>query len=175
MSVRYLLLVLVVAVLASACGQTTNRGAEPERAGSIATRTACPSQVLYRASALAPIRTVLNAAERQLSRQRTQTQGTWYRLTPRNAPIVHVEQLAVGQMALDESTPGLLRVHRVAAKQCGERLAQASWAIHYDTPVAAIAGPGAFRFFVKTRRGWRFWGTWCGAGHSKGWRLRYCI
>jgi hypothetical protein len=58
---------------------------------------------------------------------------------------------------LDATQPGLVRMHRAAARQCGERIAQASWAIHYWIPVSVIVNTGAGTFIVKTKTGWRFW------------------
>lgn len=134
-----------------------------------ATRATCPGHVLYRASALASIQGVLHAAQRVLARQTIDSQGTTYRLTPRNAPIDYLQQLGT-----DRTLPGAA-IHRVAAKLCGEQVAQASWAVHYELPVAVIAGSAGFPFFVKTRSGWRFWGYWCGAGRSAAWGRQNCI
>jgi hypothetical protein len=135
--------------------------------------------VLYRASYYAPIGQVLHAAQRALARETLNSQGTLYHLTPRNAPIDLVEHgLAYDEKSMvlfNRATPGALKILRAAEAQCGRRLAEASWVIHYDIPVSVIAGPGTYVFFVKTRSGWRFWGNWCGAGQSRAWRRQNCI
>jgi hypothetical protein len=137
-------------------------------------RRGCPHAVLYDASSLASVKQVLLAAQRLLARQRYGSQGTVYRLTPRNAPIDEVLRLAVLHGPLDETQPGLVRIHRAAARQCGELAAQASWAIHYGIPVSVIASAGGWTFIVKTKAGWRFWGNWCGAGKHRRWQNTYC-
>jgi len=109
-----------------------------------------------------------------LARQRYASQGTFYRLTPRNAPIDEVFRLAAFHSLLDETQPGLVVLHRAAARLCGERTAQASWAIHYSIGVSVIANAAVWTFFVKTKRGWRFWGDWCGAGKRRKWRNSHC-
>jgi hypothetical protein len=123
---------------------------------------------------LAPVKQVLVAAQEFLARQRYASQGTTYRLTPQNAPIDEVFRVASYRSPLDTTQPGLVRMHRAAARQCGERIAQASWAIHYWIPVSVIANTGAWTFIVKTKTGWRFWGNWCGAGKPRSWRAHYC-
>jgi hypothetical protein len=42
-------------------------------------------------------------------------------------------------------------------------------------PESVIANTGVYPFFVKTKRGWRFWGDWCAAGQSPAWRRKNCI
>jgi len=123
-----------------------------------------------------PISAVLHAAEQQLARQTMNTQGTVYHLTPGNALIDFIEWLGSGVLGhpLDETFPGLLAVYRAGVSACGESTTQASWAIHYSVRVSVIAGAGGWRFFVKTRRGWLFWGNWCGADKSLKWRNTYC-
>ena len=123
---------------------------------------------------MAPVKQVLLAAQRLLARQRYGSQGKIYRLTPRNAPIDEVFRAAVLRGPLDETQPGLVMIHRAAARQCGEPTAQASWAIHYWIPVSVIANAGGWTFIVKTKAGWRFWGDWCGAGKPRKWRNTYC-
>ena len=137
-------------------------------------RGGCPRAVLYDASSVAPVKQVLLAAQRLLARQRYGSQGKIYRLTPRNAPIDEVFRAAVLRGPLDETQPGLVMIHRAAARQCGEPTAQASWAIHYWIPVSVIVNAGAWTFIVKTKAGWRFWGDWCGAGKPRKWRNTYC-
>jgi hypothetical protein len=175
-AVRRLLLLLTLAALAAGCASTSGR---QRSQAPVSSATDCPHGVLYRASTLAPIREVLGAAQRLLARETLNSQGTIYHLTPKNAPIDLVEHgLAYegeSNVILNRAAPGALKILRVGEAQCGLRTAQASWAIHYQIPVSVIAGPGAFPFFVKTRRGWRFWGNWCGAGRSKTWRRQYCV
>lgn len=104
------------------------------------------------------------------------TRGTLYHFTPRNAPIDFIEALfipAVGH-PLDQTIPGLLPIYRAGVSDCGTMATQASWAIHYNINVSDIAGAGGWRFFVKTRQGWRFWGYWCGTDRSLKWRGTYC-
>lgn len=150
---------------ATACGASSVH----RQAQTPSSRTGCPQHVLYRASALASIHGVLNAAQRVLARQTTMSQGTTYHLTPRNAPIDYLQQLGT-----DRTLPGAT-LRRVAAKLCGEQVAQASWAVHYDLPVAVVAGLAGYPFFVKTRSGWQFWGWWCGAGRSSAWGRQNCV
>jgi hypothetical protein len=136
----------------------------------------CPTDVVGRDSMLAPVAEVLRAAQGELARMTLNTQGTVRHLTPRNAPIDFIERLATfGRAApLDKRVPGLVVTHRAAALACGEAMAQASWAIHYDLPFSLIAGQGGWQFFVKTGAGWRSWGNWCGAGQTRAWRSTYC-
>jgi hypothetical protein len=172
------LLLLVVAAGAAACGSMQSRSStrqdrSPTRGAPFGVE--CPSGVLVRASILAPVSSVLHAAQRVLARQTITSQGTTYHLTPRNAPIDQVEQLAISHLERDRAVAGRVAIHRVAAAACGEKIAQASWAIHYQVPVSVIAGPGSFPFLVKTKAGWRFWGYWCGAGRTKAWRQKNCF
>ena len=136
----------------------------------------CPRQVDYEGSAQAPVAAALRAAQRILARGTINSQGRVYRLTPRHAPIDLIARIAiVGGSPLDRTVPGLLAIHDVAAKACGSRVAQVSWAVHYELPVSIIAGSAGYPFLVKIRGGWRFWGYWCGAGRSVAWRRRNCI
>jgi len=132
--------------------------------------------VLLAESSKASIADVLRAAERQLARETINSQGRIYHLTPRNAPITLLERIAtIGNGSpLDQRVPGLGAVHRAAVSACGIAIAQASWAIHYEIPIAVIAGLGPYPFFVKTRSGWRFWGSWCGADKPRQWRNSNC-
>jgi hypothetical protein len=174
--------ILVIAIGSAGCGTTS--GAQPSgpvtpsrpvlATPMAADRGACPRAVLYVASTVAPVKQVLLAAQRLLARQRYSSQGTVYRLTPRNAPIDEVFRTALIGTPLDETQPGLIAIHRAGARLCGERTAQASWAIHYWIPVSVIVGTGAWTYIVKTRTGWRFWGNWCGAGKPRNWRNAYC-
>jgi len=169
-------------VLASAaCGTdasppTPARDASSARADYVKReRASCPQGVLARESVLAPISEVVRAAQRLLARQTIHRQGTDYRLTPRYAPIDYVARISiVGTGTHDQMVPGLLTLHRAGVVACGEGVAQASWAIHYDITVA-MAGFGGWRFFVKTTTGWRFWGNWCGASKSRQWRKTNCF
>jgi len=175
-SSRAITLFVFVLLLATACGATV--APSPTRATALG-GASCPKGVLYRASNIAPVSDVLRAAQRTLARGTLNSQGTIYRLTPRNAPIDLVAHgLAYEDSSMknfNRATPGALTILRAGEKQCGRRLAEASWVIHYDVPVSVIAGPGVYVFFVKTRSGWRFWGKWCGAGQPKAWRRQYCI
>jgi hypothetical protein len=166
---RRLVGLLVVALLlaGTACG-ASSVSREPRSASADA--TACPRHVLYRASALASINGVLHAAQRVLRRETLEFQGTRYHLTPRNAPIDYLQRLETIPI---RTVPGAA-LRRLAAKLCGAKVAQASWALHYELPISVIAGQGGYLFFVKTRGGWRFWGYWCGAGHTPGWGRANC-
>jgi hypothetical protein len=167
---RLALLLVIVAHGAVAASSADSRSTGQARA-------LCPKGVLADESRRAPVSVVLRAAQRQLAHRRFESQGQSYDLTPNHAPIDFIERVVtLGNGApLDETVPGLLSVHRVAASTCGERTAQASWAIHYPITVAIIAGLGGYNFFVKTRDGWRFWGDWCGATKSAQWRKKYCF
>jgi hypothetical protein len=161
-------LIILAALVAVAAGFAVARG-------SATAHSRCPQDVLPNASATAPVGRVLQAAQRQLANQVIHVQGRRYHLTPRNAPINFIAQIAIANSpAYDERIPGLLALHRFAARACGEQTAQASWAIHYDLPVGIIAGGGAYTFFVQTRSGWRFWGSWCGVLKSPKWRRANC-
>jgi hypothetical protein len=138
-------------------------------------RQPCPKRVLVRASQIASVSEVLQAAQNLLARQAINSQGTIYRLTPRNAPIDYVARVATSGTVFDQTIPGLLGLHRAAAAACGAATAQASWAIHYNVPVSVIAGSGGFPFLVKTAHGWTFWGSWCGANRSRTWRTSRCF
>ena len=173
--------VVAMAITSASCGSTrTPRTLTPGADTSLASHTpaasrrACPRGVLYEQSTVAPVKQVLLAAQALLARQQYGSQGTTYRLTPRNAPIDELFRTATLGGPEDATQPGLIRLHRAAERQCGERIAQASWAIHYSIPVSVIANAGAWTFIVKTRRGWRFWGNWCGAGKPRRWRTYYC-
>jgi hypothetical protein len=175
------LLTVAIATASASCGTTrdqssdptlSTKGAVPRLSG--AGRFPCPRHVLSDESIVTPVSRVLAQAQRLLAHQRYGSQGSIYRLTPRNAPIDEVFRLAAIGGALDETQPGLVRLHRAARRQCGERTAQASWAIHYWIPVSVISNAGGWTFLVKTRSGWRFWGHWCGAGKSEKWRNYYC-
>jgi len=175
------ILVLVVflalggAMYGVATSQTAGRGgvaAKDQRART--QRASCPKDVLASESRRTPIAVVIRAAQRRLARQTLNSQGTIYHLTSRNAPIDYVQQLGLDRGYYDQNVPGLVGLHRAAAAACGERIAQASWAIHYELPVAQIVGAAGYPFFVKTRAGWRFWGGWCGARKSRSWRTMYC-
>jgi hypothetical protein len=179
MSVRLVIVFLVVPALV-ACGATVSRESKPTTTlPAKHTRAGCPRGVLYRGSSFAPIHEVLHAAQRLLAHETLNSQGTIYHLTPRNAPIDFLQHgLAYegsANVAFNRATPGALTILRAGEAECGLRTAQASWAVHYQIPVSVIAGPGAFPFLVKTRAGWRFWGSWCGAGRSKAWRRQYCV
>jgi hypothetical protein len=177
MSSRAVTLFVFVIPLAAACGATV--APSPTHSAALGASITCPKGALYRASNIAPVSEVLRAAQRNLARGTLNSQGTIYRLTPRNAPIDLVEHgLAYENSSMKDfnrATPGALTILRAGMKQCGRRLAEASWVIHYDVPVSVIAGPGVYVFFVKTTSGWRFWGNWCGASQSKAWRRQYCI
>ena len=173
---------LVIAIGSAACG--TTHDAQPTDPVTpprlvLATPTAadredCPRGVLYVGSTVAPVKQVLLAAQRLLARHRYPSQGRVYRLTPQNAPIDEVLRTARIGTPLDETQPGLVAIHRAGGRLCGERTAQASWAIHYWIPVSVIVGTGAWTYIVRTRTGWRFWGNWCGAGKPRSWRNAYC-
>jgi hypothetical protein len=145
----------------------------------LATQASCPKYVLYRASSLAPVAEALRAAQRSLARRTLMAQGVTYHLTPRNAPIVLIAHALAwegrGNVIFNRFVPGALTILRAGEAQCGRRVAEASWTIHYGLPVASVANTGVYRFFVKTRRGWRFWGDWCGAGQAPTWRRKNCI
>jgi hypothetical protein len=178
-SARLVILLLVVPALA-ACGAKVSRESTPTTfLPSKHTRMGCPSGVLYRSSSFAPIHEVLHAAQRLLAHETLNSQGTIYHLTPRNAPIDFLQHgLAYegsANVVLNRATPGALTILRAGEAECGRQAAQASWAVHYQIPVSVIAGPGAFPFLVKTKAGWRFWGSWCGAGRSQAWRRQYCV
>jgi hypothetical protein len=117
----------------------------------------CPTGVLAQRSTFAPVASVLDEAQRQLSRRTVDSQGTIYHLTPKNAPITYLAQLQ----------PDLHAIYRAGVAQCGRATADASWAIHYDVPVASTVFAGGWLFFVDTERGWRFWGEWCTAARAK--------
>ena len=150
--------------------------ASEQRAAVNAAPGSCPKGVLARDSVLAPIADVLQGAQGLLARKTINSQGTVYHLTPRNAPIDLIERLATSGKAdpVNQRIPGLALIRRAAVSACGEEIAQASWAIHYDLPVSVIAGQGGSAFLVKTRTGWRLWGNWCGAGNTRQWRNTYC-
>jgi hypothetical protein len=164
-------IVLVLVIGGSAwivAGQARPRATEVSRSG-------CPQRLAATASARAPVAEAVGAMQMHLSRLTINSQGRIYRLTPHNAPIDFVAQLGtVGSRTIDQRIPGLLTLHRAAAIACGEHTAQASWAFHYTISVAIIAGLGGYEFAAKTRTGWRFWGTWCGAGASAAWRQANC-
>ena len=159
----------MIGLVATAVAFGTVRGTRTSDA-----RLHCPENVLLTTSATAPVAAVVRAAQRQLAKRTIDSQGTRYQLTPRNAPIVFIAQIGASRSQEDRRTPGLLALHQRAASACGEQTAQASWAVHYDIPVATIAGLGGFTFFVATRAGWRFWGNWCGVGNSPRWREANC-
>ena len=153
-------------------------GTSPEKSSSATAsegRTRCPREILSRASSLAPMRQVLTAAQRLLAQQTIGAMGRTYHLTPRNAPIVFIAQIGLGVTSFDRRVPGLIPLNGRAAGLCGRKAAGASWAIHYEIPVAPmITSADVYAFFVKTRRGWRFWGSWCGAGKPARWRRANC-
>ena len=122
------------------------------------------------------MREVIGAAQRVLARQTVTPMGRVYHLTPRNAPIVFVAQLEIdGGRYGGRRVPGLLPLNGRATGLCGKDIADASWAIHYEIPVAPMASSAdVYTFFVKTRSGWRFWGDWCGAGKPRRWRSANC-
>jgi integrase len=135
----------------------------------------CPQGILAYKSTVTPIAEVLRSAQRLLAQQTFSVQGTTYHLTPRHAPIDFIMPLYLLRSPVsDEQVPGRATIHRAAARLCGERTAQASWAIRYELPISIIVGSAGYPFFVKTRTGWRFWGYWCGAGHSRAWRTEHC-
>jgi hypothetical protein len=142
----------------------------PTRTGQVS----CPQRVLVVESLTTPVAEALHAAQRLLARQEVNRQGNVFRLTPAQAPIDYIAQLAIVRTVLDEMTPGRLAIHRVAAAACGEAAAQASWALHYPVPGLTPSNQG-YPFLVKTKTGWKFWGYWCGAGRSRTWYERYCF
>jgi hypothetical protein len=127
-------------------------------------------------SLFTPVAEVTRQAERLLSHQTVETQGTLYHLTPRNAPIDLVASLdlALGLPPARITVPGIAVIYRHAAALCGKATAAASWTIHYPIPVSEISSAAGWRFLVKTRTGRRFWGNWCGAGKSASWRAANC-
>lgn len=168
--------VLLAAFGASGCTSSSSDRPTDTAAGLNALRrqTTCPTNVLEIESAAAPIAEVLTAAERLLAAQTSNSQGHVYRLTPRFAPIKHVQRLYLTMSKMDMRAPGHLRIHSLAAALCGEATANASWAIQYDLILSVIAGSQRYPFLVKTASGWRFWGEWCGAGRPAAWRAANC-
>lgn len=162
---------MVASAATTSVASSTVGGSESTETQSVA----CPTAVLYAQSLRASIEAVTSAARQLLARHTINSQGTVYHLTPRNAPIDYVQRIATTGLRLDQTVPGLAALHRVAAASCGNRTAQASWAIHYRVPVSVIAGSGGFPFIVKTRTGWRFWGWWCGADKTPQWRKANCL
>lgn len=140
-------------------------------------RTACPTGVVLTARSADG---VLRGAESVLAQKWVYTMHGRHHLDPRDAPISIVESIAISSPAssYDSRIPGLVALHRYAAGLCGERIAQASWAIEYWLPVYAATGytVGAtlYPFVVKTRTGWRFWGNWCGLAQSASFRAKMC-
>src|SRR5436190_11892158 len=156
MTVPRALALTTVPLVALACGTTH---LQPATQTSTTSSAACPSGVMSDASRLAPVGQVLRAAQRLLSKRTVSAQGRVYRLTPRNAPIRLIWQIGIGVPTIDRREPGLLVLNRRATALCGKRIAGASWAIHYEIPVAPmISAADVYTFFVKTHRGWRFWG-----------------
>lgn len=160
-----LVIVIGVATIASAIAAHTRTSAP-------ATRSSCPHEVV---ETNLPVADALRAAQRKLAGLTINTQGTVYHLTPQNTPINFIAQLyTTGTRVLDQRTPGLLTLHRAAASACGERTAQASWAIHFQVGPAITASNDIYTFLVDTRDGWRFWGDWCGVSESAQWRRANC-
>lgn len=170
--------VAVLALIGATYGVATSRtrtGAASSPVTVSAQHVSCPKDILGDESRFAPIAEVLRAAQRLLAQETINSQGTIYHLTPRHAPIDYIQQLDVYGAPVDDQVPGRVALYRAAASACGEATAHASWAIRYTVPVSLIAGTAGYPFFVKTRTGWRFWGGgWCGVGHSREWRARYC-
>jgi hypothetical protein len=163
-----LVAVIGFASVASAIAVYALTGSPVKRTTATTARSSCPSSVVKTNALVAD---VLRAAQRKLTTQAWNTQGTVYHLTPQNAPIDFIAQLyTTGIPALDQ---GVVALHRAAASACGERTAQASWAIHYWVGVGISARPepgnNVYTFFVDTRNGWRFWGSWCDVGKSTRW------
>jgi hypothetical protein len=168
--------VLFAALGAAGCSSSSADRATDTAADLEALRrqTVCPADVRVIESVNAPIAEVLRAAERLLAARTAYSQGHVYRLTPRLAPIRHVQRLSMTNSEIDQRAPGKLRVNGLAAALCGEATAKASWAIQYDLIAAGIAGTQDYPFLVKTASGWRFWGSWCGAGRTSAWRAANC-
>jgi hypothetical protein len=122
------------------------------------------------------VREVLDSAQRQLAHQTVTAMGRVYHLTPRNAPIVFIAQLEIGGgTSWSRRVPGLVPLNARATALCGKKIAAASWAIHYEIPVAPMVSTAdVYTYFVKTRHGWRFWGDWCGAAKPPRWRAANC-
>lgn len=173
---RALIVSLTVVAVAIAIGGT----ASPQRAttqvasNSRVAKASCPKGVLSGESSHAPVSVALQAAQRLLARKSINRQGRVFHLTPENAPIDRIQQLTIVGTMRDQTQPGLLAIHRVAAAACGEPAAHASWAIHDYVPRSTAGGAGGFYFLVKTNRGWTLWGNWCGADRSRQWRDNYC-
>ena len=133
-----------------------------------ATRVSCPKGVLVESSAYAPVLEALRAAQALLARQTLKWQGSVVRLVPMNAPIDLIMQLAQSQTVFGKM---FLPIYRRAVAACGADTAGASWAVHLiDHP----SGDHRFPFLVKTKGGWTFWGSWCGADRSAAFRNSWC-
>jgi hypothetical protein len=139
--------------------------------------TECPTGVLV---AVRSADEVLRGAESALSQKWVYTMHGRHHLDPRNAPISLIESIAIFSPAssYDSRVPGLVALHHYAAGLCGERTAQASWAVEYWLPTYSATGYTLgltlYPFVVKTHTGWRFWGNWCGLTQSASFRAKMC-
>lgn len=164
---RVISVVVVLGLSLTAAGATGANRADHRQ------RIACPPSPARVTAQRLPV--VLAAAEKVLARQTTTVQGVTYRLTPRWAPIDFLASISIvgNGSPIDRMAPGLLALHNLAASECGFKVAELSWAVRYSFPTV-IAGQAGYAFFTKTPSGWRFWGNWCGAGESPGWRKANC-
>ena len=141
-------------------------------------RTVCPTGALLTAQSADE---VLRGAESVLAQKWVYTGSGRRHLDPREAPIVMVESIATSSAAaFNRRIRGLVVLHRYAAGLCGERTAEASWAIAYWQPAVVSTAPAyqvgvdIYTFVVKTRAGWRLWGNWCGLTQSASFRAKMC-
>jgi hypothetical protein len=130
-------------------------GHRPEGVAALASASRCPRHTIARP---APVDEVLEAARRIVVRGKTiSSQGHTYRLTAKNTPIIAAVRLA--PFAAGPEIPGALALRRLAVKKCGHVVAERSWAVVIEFPLAQIARTNrALTFLTLTRDGWRaYW------------------
>jgi hypothetical protein len=145
--------VALAAAVWAAIERATGAGgqrSEPVTARASASR--CPSNPVARS---APVDEVLAAARRIAIRGKTiSSQGRTYRLTAKNTPIVAALRLA--SFGAGRDIPGAAALRRLAAKKCGRAVAERSWAVVIEFPLAQISRTNrTLVFLTLTRNGWR--------------------